>query len=506
MAKEGLCFFIFMLWGSGIFAQIVFPTPENYERGSGWFRLKKEIRYHSEHSSAWEACFQQMFSTETGRSVKKVLKGKPDFRFIREEQLPSEAYRLVINPGGIEVFSGSDVGFFYALQTLRQLMEKTDGEIVWPCLSISDNPRYGWRSFLLDSGRQYQRPETIRKYIDMAATLKMNYFHWHLTEGLGWRMEIKKYPQLTAKGAFVGRGTEQQGYYSQEEIRELVKYAAERYVTIVPEIDIPGHAEAALTAYPEYGCFGEVPRIPETGFTQTIFCAGKSATLRFLKDILDEVCDLFPSAYIHLGGDEAPKGNWDECPDCQARIRQVGLKDSHALQLWLSAELASYLKAKGRKAIFWEDVLLGETFQLPDNVVIQWWNWRAHRDRLFQEALRRGYEVICGTNYYTYLNFPVTPWEGYGEDRTFDLRTAYEGNPSMNRDTNTLVLGMSCALWTDYGVTEDLLDQRLFPRIFALAEQMWHRGNYLSFQEFYGNIENRKSWFESLGYRFGPAF
>lgn len=258
-------------------AQTVIPAPETVVQGNGEFRTKNL---------------------------------QADIRQTTNTALPSEAYRLQVTENGIEIEASGDAGFFYARQTLKQLASDQNGTWIIPCLKIEDRPRVGFRSFLLDSGRQYQKVSTIKKYIDMAALLKMNYFHWHLTEGLGWRIEIKQYPRLTEVGAFVGKGPEQQGFYSQEEIKEIVRYAAERGITVIPEIDMPGHAEAALVAYPELGCFGDTIQVPENGFTQNIFCAGKTHTLDFLKNVLDEVCELFPSEYIHLGGDEAPKGNW----------------------------------------------------------------------------------------------------------------------------------------------------------------------------------------------------
>lgn len=244
---------------------------------------------------------------------------------------------------------------------------------------------------------------------------------------------------------------------------------------------------------------------PKRFYTE-YFCAGKDSTLTFLQNVLDEVCRMFPSAYIHLGGDEAPKGNWDKCTDCQARIAKEKLKDSHDLQLWFSARMANYLKQKGRKAIFWGDVIYKDGYPLPDNVVIQWWNWRGHKDLALKNAVRHNYPVICGTNYYTYLNFPLTPWRGYTKDRTFDLEDVYLHNPSYRpREENPLILGMSSALWTDDGVTEDRIDRRVFPRILALAEQMWYSGKPLSFDEFYGKVLLKQPWFEQQGYSFGPA-
>ena len=310
-----------------------------------------------------------------------------------------------------------------------------------------------------------------------------------------------------SKGAYAAVGEEQQGFYSQEEIKALVDYAAARNITIVPEIDMPGHAEAALHSYPELGCFNRPVEIPKLGFTPNIFCAGKEHTLQFLKNVLDEICTLFPSPYIHLGGDEAPKDNWNKCPDCQKRITDLGLKNSHDLQLWFSAQMAEHLKSKGKKAIFWGDVVYNDGYPLPDNIVIQWWNYRGHKDLALRNALRHHYPVICSTNYYTYLNFPLTPWKGYEQARTFDLKDVYMDNPSYKatQESNPLIQGMGGALWTDDGVKEYMIDRRLFPRILALAEQMWHNGPLTDFDTFYQRILHKKEWFENRGYGFGPA-
>lgn len=400
--------------------------------------------------------------------------------YVEDAGIPADGYSIEVSASHIEVRYSTRGGRLYsqmALDSLKTSVAAPDGRTVQeiPCCVIRDFPRCRWRGLLLDSGRQYQSVETIKAKLGLLFSLKMNVFHWHLTEGLGWRLEIERYPELTATGSRVGGGPEQQGCYTKEQVREIVKYAEERNITVVPEIDIPGHAEAALYAYPEYGCFGERPEIPEAGFTDCIFCAGKDATLKFLKDVLDEVCELFPSEYIHLGGDEAPKGNWDKCPDCRRRIEENGLADSRELQLWLSADMASYLKTRGRKAIFWEDILEGADHPLPDNTVIQWWNYRRNGDRNYRKALKKGCQVICSPNYYMYLNFPEEPWKGYGRDRTFSLEDAYLNNPADKAlsENNPLTLGAECALWTDYGLTEDMLDRRLFPRIYALAELMW---------------------------------
>lgn len=444
---------------------------------------------------------QKVTVTPGDLSISKAKKVK----CIKNNSIPSEGYKLSITKKGVSISYSDHNGYIYGLQTLEMLKNQYRAEGKIPCMVITDAPRVSWRSFLLDSGRQYQKPETIKKYIDLLSILKFNRFHWHLTEGLGWRMEIKQYPLLTQVGAFVGKGKEQQGFYTQTEIAELIQYAKSKGITIVPEIDMPGHAEAALIAYPELGCFGEKITAPETGFTQHIFCAGKPATIAFLKNVLDEVCNVFPSEYIHLGGDEAPKGNWDKCPDCQKKIAEIGLKDSEGLQMWFSAEMANHLKTKSRKAIFWDDIIVHGDYPLPDNITIHWWNWFGRKDLAYNRALQKGLEVICGTNVFTYLNYPVTPWAEYAKGRMFDMHDVYENNPSFVITQNPLVLGMSTSLLTDFNVTENMIDRRILPRIFALAQQMWYSGNKIPFPEFYRQVKTLQPYFEKLQYEFGPG-
>lgn len=492
---------------TAVCGQIVFPSPNRVEMQKGNLALSKKVSIYATDTTAF---YLSLFRTEVLRDTPvrwQPKEANAQICCMNDSSLPAEGYRIRITPRRMTITASCEKGFVYAVQTLRQWVDGRAGKLTFACAYITDFPRMQWRCFLLDSGRQYQQVSTIKKYIDMASLLKMNYFHWHLTEGLGWRVEIKRYPLLTQIGGKVGQGEEQQGRYTQEEIREVVRYASLRNITVVPEIDMPGHAEAALASYPELGCFGLPVEVPQHGFTQNIFCAGKEDVLCFLKNVLDEVCELFPSPYIHLGGDEAPKGNWDKCPDCQKRIAELKLKDSHDLQLWFSAQMADYLKQKGRKAIFWGDVVYHDGYPLPDNTVIQWWNYRGHKELAIRNALKHKYPVICSSNYYTYLNFPLTPWRGYQEARTFDLKDLYLNNPSNTafKEDNPLILGMSCALWTDDGVTERMIDRRLFPRILGLAEQMWHQGETVDFTRFYQNVVQKKEWFEQRGFEFGPA-
>lgn len=262
--------------------QVLIPNPEKIQREEGELCLRnKTTIYAPDTTAAYLKIFRQdVLKAIPAQQLSKA--SKATIRFTADKSLSPEAYTLLITPKYLEVRAAGNAGFFYAVQTLKQWVKNDKDQLTFACVTINDRPRVGWRSFLLDSGRQYQKVSTIKKYIDMAAMLKMNYFHWHLTEGLGWRLEIKRYPSLTQRGAFVGKGPEQQGFYTQEEVKEIIRYAADRSIIVVPEIDMPGHSEAAIFSYPELGCFGDTIKIPKQGFTQNIFCAGKPSTVTFL--------------------------------------------------------------------------------------------------------------------------------------------------------------------------------------------------------------------------------
>ena len=477
----------------------VLPTPQSIIRHEGEYSLRDTVCITFVHSPDLHIPSKSVVEAIVGRNAE--IRHKSCEQAVN---MANEAYRLTISGDGADITASDYSGLIYALQTLAQL---TAGHKTVDCMTVSDSPRCAWRAFMLDSGRQWQSIESIKKYIDMASMLKLNRFHWHLTEGLGWRPEIMAYPDLTSIGSNVGTRPGQTGYYTRTQMMEIVEYARQRAVQIVPEIDMPGHSEAALAAYPWASCAGKDIKIPETGFSDNIFCAGKDTVIVMLKTILNEICDIFPSEYIHIGGDEAPKGNWDKCPHCIKRIKDVGLNDSHDLQLWFAAQMAAHLKSIGRKAILWGDVMDSPGYILPDNCVVQWWNFRKDGDLAVRNALKSGHEVILSPNYYNYLNFPVTPWAGYGPDRTFDIEDAYLRNPmSVVLDkADPRVIGATCALWTDYEVTERMIDSRVFPRIFALIQIMWHTGTEISLDELRADIDRLRPFFESRGFSFGPA-
>ncbi|MDN5205609.1 beta-N-acetylhexosaminidase [Fulvivirgaceae bacterium BMA10] len=502
-------------------AHNLLPSPEKLVLFKEVFILNKQTRI-AQHPKAVRAidALQHRLETSSGYQLPITEKHSNNNIIFKDldntNSLGNDGYKLIITSKGIEIGANHGNGFFYAVQTLLQLMD----DRIWhdhgsekrkwaiATLEIQDRPKHQWRSLMFDSGREYQSVEFIKSYLDRLAMLKMNVFHWHLTEGRGWRIEIKKYPKLTDIGAFVAEGPSKGKFYTQEEIREVVAYAAKKNIEVVPEIDIPGHSEAALSAYPEYTCFGQAPE-SVMAFTSTLFCAGQEKTYQFLEDVFDEVCALFPSQYIHIGGDEAPKANWDKCVHCQNSIKQKGLKNSHELQIDFTNRIAAYLKSKGRKAICWGDVIHQEGPELEDNVVVYWWNWRGHKDKALKAAVKKNVPVICGTNYYTYLNFPVTPWTSYKANRTFDLKTAYEQNPSNLTEDKIMeygnVLGMGTCLWTDWYVYQDMIDKRVFPRIYALAEQMWHKGTAVPFDEFHQKVKAQYPKLKILNVDYGPA-
>ena len=500
-----------------VMAQNILPSPMFVKNSTSKFILEKEGSIAFSQESIESANY---LSNKLNSYFKVNLSDSDQGDIIlscesKDLGLGKEGYTLSINDDRIKITSNTNTGIFYGIQSLLQLLPNeiqagkpfTVNKIVIDGLEVKDEPKYSWRSFMLDSGRQYQTPEFIKKYLRSMAMLKMNVFHWHLTEGMGWRIEIKKYPLLTEIGSKIMDGKEQHGYYSQEEIKNIVQYAKKLHITVVPEIDIPGHSEAALIAYPEMSCFGVAPSINDDyTFTHNLLCAGREETYEFIQDVLDEVCTLFPSEYIHLGGDEAPKQNWDKCKDCQNRIQKEKLKNTQDLQLYFSSRLASYLKTKGKKVIFWGDVVCQDgTTSLPDNVVVQWWNWLGKRDTALINAIERGHSVICNSSHFTYLNYPLTPWEMYRENKTFDLELVYENNPSDITLPDEKILGMGTCLWTNCNVVEGMVDKRVFPRIYALSEQMWSKGKRLPFEEFYERVQSEYSLLKLLNIDYGPA-
>ena len=376
-----------------------------------------------------------------------------------------EGYSLSVDNGKVHIEYSAPAGEFYARRTLQRIIDTCGGEC--DNLIIEDSPVLEFRSFMVDSCRHFYGKDELKKLIDTAADFRFNKFHWHLTDDQGWRVEIKKYPLLTEIGSVrkdstfggVIEGKEHGGFFTQEDISEIVAYCAQRHIEIIPEVDIPGHFTAALAAYPQFGCKGEAPEIKTLqGIFANVLCAGNDDAVRFAKDILDEICALFPGRYIHIGGDEAPRTHWEECEKCSAKARELGENGYDKLQGKLMKELADYLAGKGKKAITWNESLKGGIIQ-PGDVTVQRWMDNKNLCSAFAQA---GGEIIESDFYHYYCDYPygMTP-----------LKKTFSYNPYAK--CGDAVKGIEAPIWTEYIRTFDDLCQKLYPRAAAAAERAW---------------------------------
>ncbi len=404
------------------------------------------------------------------------------------------AYRLIISPQKIEIHAPNARGLFYGIQTVRQLLpaaiESRDSvsgqEWSVPCVIINDAPRFRYRGMHLDVSRHFFPVKFIKKYIDLIAFNKMNYFHWHLTDDQGWRIEIKKYPKLTQVGAYrketqVGHGGVKPyiydgqpygGYYTQDQIRDIVAYAQKRFVTIIPEIEMPGHSSAALAAYPYLGCTGGPYQVATRwGIFKDVYCAGKESTFKFLEDVLSEVVDLFPGKYIHIGGDECPKDRWKTCPKCQARIKAEGLKDEHELQSYFIQRIEKFLLSKHRYIIGWDEILEGGL--APQATVM---SWRGEKGGI--AAAQMHHDVIMTPGPYCYFDHyqadPQTQPLAIGGFLPMKKVYSYDPVPKeLSPDEKKYILGAQGNVWSEYLLNSKYVEYMAYPRACALAEVVW---------------------------------
>ncbi len=414
----------------------------------------------------------------------------------------TEGYSLNINSKQIDV-SGKGPGLFYALQTLMQLLpiEKAATYKI-TCAEITDEPRYKYRGMHLDVGRHLFPVSFIKKYIDLLAQYKLNTFHWHLTEDQGWRIEIKKYPKLTQIGGYrnqtlVGNyhdrfpqwfdGTRYGGFYTQDEIKEVVAYASSKFINIIPEIEMPGHSLAALAAYPELACgddFGQFKVLEKWGISEDVYCAGKDNTFNFLEDVLTEVMALFPGKYIHIGGDESPKSRWKLCKYCQKRIKDNHLKDEHELQSYFIQRIEKFVNSKGRQIIGWDEILEGG---LAPNATVM--SWRGTEGGI--TAAKQNHDVVMTPGdivYFDHLQGKADQEPlSIGGNTTLQEVYSYDPTPaSLNLEQQKRIIGVQANVWTEYMATPAKVEYMILPRIYALSEIAWtqpDRKNYLNFSE-----------------------
>jgi hexosaminidase len=441
--------------------------------------------------------------------------------------LGSEGYRLEVLPEKIIISAFEPAGLFYGGQTLKQLMP--DGifgatnirldQFGIPCVKIEDRPRFTWRGAMLDVCRHFMPKQFVLKYIDLLAMHKMNSFHWHLTEDQGWRIEIKRYPRLTEVGAWrketvigaVGEETTDfkfdgilhGGFYSQEDIREVVEYARQRFINVVPEIEMPGHSQAAIAAYPELGNTSEKLDVwPLWGVNQHIFNV-KESTFKFMQDVLDEVLQLFPSQFIHVGGDEAPKKEWRQSGDAQARIRELGLKNEEELQSYFIRRISEYLASKGRRLVGWDEILEGGL--APGATVM---SWRGEQGGT--TAANAGHDVIMAPLEYTYFNFTQKTGDlhdvsSFGIE--LPLRKVYEYDPipfELDPLKAHHVLGAQAQLWTEYIPNEDWAEYQAFPRLCAFSEVVWSPNAGKDFDELKRRLKTHLRRLDAMQVQYNP--
>lgn len=487
------------------------PYPNHLTPRSGSFAVAGAAfaadEKMDEPTRAIVADFAARMAEVAGTQAEVAYSAAPEeggFCFRVDETLPAEHYALEVTQAGATLRASSLPGFIYGIQTLKQLLPAAvyGGEAApsdkWeiPCVSIEDAPRFGYRGLHLDVARHFFDTKQVEKVIDMMVVHKLNTLHWHLTEDQGWRIEIKRYPKLTEFGS-KRKGTmiEKQwgscdnvpygGYYTQDEIREVVAYAAKRHIAVIPEIEMPGHATAALAAYPELAC-GHGPKSFETsgrwGVLDDVFCPGKEQTFEFLEGMLDEVLELFPSKLIHIGGDECPRVRWKECPDCRARMEDEGIEDEAGLQTYLTLRIGRHLEAKGRRLIGWDEILDGEL--APGAVVM---SWRGTRGGI--AAARRRHEVIMTPS--TYLYFDKKATDSYDEPVSLSSSLlplekiyGYDPDEGIAPEDRRYLLGVQANLWTEFIRTEGRASFQLLPRIYALAEIAWSPVERKSWREF----------------------
>lgn len=456
----------------------------------------------------------------------KLLGGKTEAESAKMEKitdnaLAEEEYAIKIKGGKVTVKAASDRGFLYAEQTLAQLR---DGDGFFPDVIIKDSPRFAYRGMHLDCARHFFSIDEVKRYIDMMAVHKMNKFHWHLTEDQGWRIEIKKYPKLTEVGAWRKgeklvrpdgtnadpTGAVYGGYYTQEQMREVVEYAAARGIDVIPEIDLPGHMQAALAAYPELGCEGYGPYEVwnMAGISKDVLCAGNEKTYEFLEGVFDELLEIFPSKYIHIGGDECPKDHWKTCPRCQAKIAELGIKGDenfsaeHYLQsIYVTVRIEEYLNSKGRSIIGWDEILEGELS--PNATVMSWRGSEGGR-----KAASLGHDAIMTptTNFYfDYCQSKDAANEPIGIGGYLPVSKVYEYEPftpEMTDAEKNHIRGIQANLWTEYIATPEHLEYMLLPRMSALSEVQWCKPGRRDADRFFKDMNRMRGIYDKMGYNY----
>jgi hexosaminidase len=501
----------------------IIPKPVSLKTSPGSFRVDRNTVLVADGANKDAADFFNKylndyygFTLKTAASADKNYIRFSTKTFVKAPDNP-ERYTFTSTSKGVDISGDSDDGTFRGTQTLIQLLPTAkSASLQIPLVVIEDQPRLKYRGAMLDVGRHFFSVDYVKQFIDYIALHRMNTFHWHLTEDQGWRIEIKKYPKLTEVGAYrdgtiighyPGTGNDNihyGGFYTQEEIKDVLDYAAKRHITVIPEIEMPGHSGAALASYPYLGCTGGPYQVKQTwGVHKDVYCAGNDSTFDFLEDVLDEVMALFPSEYIHIGGDECPKDAWKACPKCQKRMKDLGLKDEHELQSYFIQRIEKYLNSKGRKIIGWDEILEGG---LAPNATVM--SWRGEQGGI--EAAKQNHDVIMTPGTHVYLDHAEKKNEdslNIGGYLPLTKVYSYEPVPNvLSAEQKKKILGAQANIWTEYMANPQKVNYMIFPRLTALSEVLWSPAGSRNWNDFEKRLAAQLKRYDLWGVHYNRAY
>ena len=507
----------------------VIPMPAEVSVSEGAYSVAGKAFFldprldNASQDAIWR--FKDALEAATGRTSPL---GKGDIQFLLNPELAPEQYTVQVNKDGVVVEASALNGFVYACETLKQMLpaaiyggKKAKAHWVLPYVSIQDQPRFAYRGMHLDVSRHFWSVDEVKRYLDVMTVYKLNRLHWHLTDDQGWRAEIKAYPKLMEVSAWrngtvikkdwgSNDGIRYGGFYTQEEMKEVVAYAAARGITVIPEVDLPGHMVAVLAAYPELGCTGGPYEVwTRWGVAKDILCAGNDQVFAFLEDVFTELMEIFPSEYIHIGGDECFGGDaepnrpdpWDVCPKCAARMKALGIKKGpqakHYLQNYVTGRVQAFLNAHGRKIIGWDEILQGD---LAQGATVM--SWRGVQGGI--EAASRGFDAVMTPNGYCYFDFYQTQERdkepfGIGGDLSLEKVYSYEPFEGLAPEAEGHILGVQANLWTEYITTPEHLEYMLLPRMCALSEVQWCAADKKDYARFNASLDHTFEMLDAMG-------
>jgi hexosaminidase len=497
--------FLVLASASAIAEITIIPKPQQIETGEGSYRLDAQTGIDAPEGARAQqivAFLREAVHEQTGITLSRSKHAHGIVLAIDPTVKGEEAYRLLVTPRGVIIQASSDKGLFWGVQTLRQLLPlKHASSVEIPAVHIEDAPAFAWRGFMLDVGRHFYPVSFIKKQLDLLSYYKINTFHWHLTEDQGWRLQINRYPKLTEIGAWrtEADGSRYGGYYTQNEAREIVDYARTRNITVIPEIELPGHSVAALASYPEYSCTQKPLTVPITwGVFKDIYCVGNPNTFVFLQHVLDEVMTLFPSQYVHIGGDETPKDRWKDCESCQALIHEQGLKDEEGLQSYFIKHMQSYLASKDKTLIGWDEILEGGA---DKHAIIEIWRG----DDEARKALSNGNRIIVAGPFYLDAPLDVLTLKNIYHTNIAGLTSAdTQGDDSVFVEHRAQILGGEAPLWSERANPYNA-ESKIYPRLIAFAENLWTgKHDDAAYADFEQRLHAQYGWLDAQKVAYGP--